>query len=68
MVRSREVDMEASPPDSRQEARGELTHVDSIVELIIDDLEETDDVAVATFFHDSDFLAYLLFEAAKLVS
>lgn len=45
-----------------------LTHVDSIVELIINDLEETDDVAVATFFHDSDFFAYLLFEAAKLVS
>ena len=46
---------------------GVLTHVDSIIELIINDLEEANDVAVATFFHDGDLFAYLLFETAELV-
>jgi hypothetical protein len=42
-------------------------HIDSIVEFIIDDLEETDDMTVTTFFHDGDFLAYFLLETAQLV-
>ena len=67
MARIQEVDREESLPDSRQEVR-ELTHVNSIVELIVNNLKETDDMTVTTFFHDGDFLAYLLFEAAKLVS
>lgn len=48
-------------------ARRVLTHIDSIIELIINDFEETDNMAVATLLHDSDFLAYLLLETAKLV-
>ena len=68
MARSQEVDGCGNPLDSRQKAMGDmLTHVDSIVELVVDDLEEPDDVTVTTFLHDSNFLAYLLFEATKLV-
>lgn len=44
-----------------------LTHVNPLVELVVNDFEETYDVSVTTFLHDSDLLADLLFETAEFV-
>lgn len=44
-----------------------LTHVYPLVELVINDFEETYDVSVTAFLHDGDLLADLLFETAEFV-